>query len=72
MDEIGSIAKENLLSVTKTTENFTDSILKAILSLFSDTLRYAFIHVGGNIIDLLEFKTKTVMLDIKGGVVRVS
>ena len=65
MDEIGHIAKENFLSFTKTTEDSTDSILKAILSLSSDTLKDAFVNMGENISDLLDLKKRTVALDIE-------
>ena len=46
----------NLLSVANTMEESTDSILQAIMPLSSDSLKDAFIHMGGKIIDLLDLK----------------
>ena len=55
---------ENLLSATSTTEDFFDSILKYILPLSSDTIKYAFIYMGGKIRDFSYPKKQTVALEI--------
>ena len=46
-------------------EESTDSILQAIIPLSSDSLKDAFIHMGGKIIDLLDLKKWTFALDIE-------
>ena len=55
---------ENLLSVTKTTEDSTDSIIQAIIPLYYDTLKDDFIHMGVNIGDFTDLKKQMSMLDI--------
>ena len=55
----------NPLSVIKTMEEYTDSILQDILHLSSDTLKNAFIHMGGKITDFSDLKNQTVLLDIE-------
>ena len=55
----------NLLSVTKTTEEYTESIFKDIISLTYDTLKDAFIHMDGKISDFPDLKKQTVTLDIE-------
>ena len=51
-------------------EDSTDSILQAILHLYSDTLKEAFIHMGGDISDFTELNNQTVVLDIERGWVK--
>ena len=58
-------AVANLLSATKTTEDSNDSILQAIYPLSSDTLKGAFINMGGKISDLTNLMKKTFALDIE-------
>ena len=62
----------NLLSSSKTTEEYTDSILKAILNLSSDTLKDAFIHMGEKISDLHNLKKKWPRWILKGNGVSIS
>ena len=50
-----------------TMENSTDYILEAILPLSSDTLKYAFIHMGGKITYFPEPNKKTIALEIERG-----
>ena len=57
-------AVANILNATNTMEEYTDSILLDILPLSSDTIKYAFIHMSGNISDLTYLKKKRVALDI--------
>ena len=47
----------NLLSVTKTMKDSTDSILQATIPLSFDTLKEAFIHIGGKIINCPKLNT---------------
>ena len=56
-DDITS-AMENLLSATKTTND-------SIIPLSYDTLKDAFIHMGGNISDLPDLKKQMIALDIE-------
>ena len=58
------LALANRLSVTKTTEDSTESILEYIIPLSSYTLKYAFTHVGGNIGNFPILKKQTITLDI--------
>ena len=49
-------AVSNILSVTNTTEDSTESTLQAIIPLYYDTIKDAFIHMGGNISDFTDLK----------------
>ena len=49
-------AISNLLGVTNTTQDPTDSILKYIIPVCSDNLKDAFIHMGGNISNFTDLK----------------
>ena len=60
----------NIISVTKTTDDSTDSILQAIISLSSDTLKDDFFHLEGNIINFTERKNLIVVVDISRGWVK--
>ena len=57
-------AVENLLIVTKNTNESTDSVLQSIITLSSDTLKDNFFHLGGNISDLPDLKKQTVTVEI--------
>ena len=46
-------------------EDSTDYTLQAILPLSYDTLKDAFIHMGGNISDFPDLKKQTVALEIE-------
>ena len=52
----------NLLSTTNTTEEPTESILQDILSLSYETLKDAFVHMGGKISGFTDLKKQTVTL----------
>ena len=62
----------NLLSSRKTTEDSTESILKYILNLSSDTLKDDFILMGENISDLPNLKNKWPRWILKGDGVSIS
>ena len=55
-------ALSNLLSSINTTEESTDPILQAVLPLYYDTRKDAFIHMGEKISDFIDLKKKTVLL----------
>ena len=57
-------AVATLISVTKTMENSTDSVLQAIIYLLSETLKGAFFRLGENITDLPDQKNQIVAVDI--------
>ena len=46
-------------------EDSNDSIIKAIITISSDTLKNAFIHIGENKIELLNLNKRTVAEDIE-------
>ena len=54
----------NLRSDTNTTEDSTNSVLQGILSLSSDTLKYDFFHLGGNISECPNLKKWKVAVGI--------
>ena len=55
----------NLLSTTNTTEDSTESILQATPNLSSETLKNYFIHMGGHISELTDFRKLTTALEIE-------
>ena len=57
-------AVTNLISDTNTTEESTDSILKYIIPLSSDTPKYAFYHMGEEINNLPDLKKRTDALEV--------
>ena len=54
----------NLLSITNTTEDYTDSFLQTIIPLSSETLKDDFFHLGGKIRDLPDQKKQTAAVKI--------
>ena len=59
-------AISNLLSVTNTTDESTESIIQATPPPLSyDTPNETFIHMGGNISDLPDLKKQMIALDIE-------
>ena len=44
-------------------EDYTDSVLQGILTLYSDTLKYASLHLGG-VINFTHIKKSTVVAEI--------
>ena len=61
---------ENLLSATNTTEESIDSILQAILPLYSVALKYSFTNMGRKISYFTNLKKRTVALDNERGWVK--
>ena len=57
-------AVANLLSVTNTTDDSTDSVLQAIIPLSSVTLKDVYFRLGGNISDFPDQKKLMDMVDI--------
>ena len=58
-------AVANLLSITKTTEDSTDSILQAIVPLSSETIKGIFTRMVGNIYNFPGLKKQMFTLDIE-------
>ena len=54
----------NFYSITKTTDNSTYYVLQCITPLSSDTLKDAFFHFGGDIINLTDLNKQTVVVRI--------
>ena len=53
-----------VLSVTKTTDKSTDSVLQDIIPISSDSFKDTFLHLGGKLSDLPDLKKRTFVVEI--------